>query len=226
MEKEMIKLQNVQLPFFFGFYDSPFLNGELIDEAIEGEIEYYRNALGEEYEYDDFEFKTQDYKDVIVKAFTNAFHDYLPSWIKRIENPILDSPDYYNFRTDEIYVTAVLVKDWKEQLQKFVETNCEWLKERIRKDWSSRDGFTSFISTDLEEFMDSVYALDYRYISILMQYDIELKNGFDDMYWYLTENTFENFHQFFSIGDFVRNNKEKEKENNANGTENTTNNIR
>lgn len=226
MKKELLKLQNVQLPFFFGFYDSAFLNGDLIDEAIDDEMEYYNIELGENCEYDDFEFKTKEYKDVIVKAFVSAFGDYLPSWITRIENPILDSPDYYNFKTDEIYVTAVLAKDWEKQVEKFVETNREWLIERIRKDWSSRDGFTSFISTNLEEFMDSVYALDYRYISILMQYDIELKNGSDDMYWKLTEDTFENFYQFFSIGEFVRNNKEKENEDNANGTENAADDIR
>ena len=209
MENNLIKINNVELPFFYGFYDSAFLNGDLIDEAIDDEMEYYNIELGKNCEYDDFEFKTKEYKDVIVKTFVSVFGDYLPSWIIRIENPILDSPDYYNFRTDKIYVTAVLAKDWEKQVEKFVETNREWLVERIRKDWSSRDGFTSFISTDLEEFMDSVYALDYRYISILMQYDIELKNKSVDMYNEMTQLTLEDFNVKFCNSEFVSMNNEK-----------------
>lgn len=209
MKNNLVKINNVQLPFFYGFYESPLCNGDYIDSAIDGEMEYYRNECNEEHKYDDFVFNFEKYKKEITNCFVNAFKNYLPSWIKEIDNPEVESPKSYNFTTDKVFVTATLQQNWKTQIEQFVKENHEWLKERIRKDWTNRDGFFSFIDNDMDSFMGRCYALDSKYVSIIMQYDIELKNKSVDMYNEMAELTLEDFNVKFCDSEFVSLNNEK-----------------
>lgn len=219
----MKKIEKVELPFFWGFYNSPLLD---IGNAIESEMEYYENECNEKYDYDDFTFDYNRYTKEIVNCFTNAFKNYLPSWVEKIENPDLYSPGFYNFQTDKIFVTVTLKKDWKTKIKRFVNRNYEWLKERVQKDWTSRSGFFSFIANDLDSFMEHVYALDSRYVSIILSYVVEVKNKTVDMYEEMTNLTLEEFCKNFTDTDFVSLNKEKKlKENNENGKKSTADNI-
>ena len=198
-----IKVKDVELPFFPGFYNS-FL--ELEDSDIDEEINYLNEyyPCDKEITYDDLDIDYDAHQKVMVDCFVEAFEEYLPSWVKSIEMPELDSPKEYNFRTDKIYVTATLTDDWKEQMQEFVKENREWLTKRIKDDWSDRSGFWSFIKNDIDAFLMNLYELDSRYVSIMMGYAIELKNENEDMYDMLTNETLELFWQSHSTGEFIR----------------------
>ena len=231
MEKTIIK--NVELPFFWGFYNSPL---EIQDDDIDAEIEYYNEECGMDISDDNLNIDYSGYHNAIVNCFVEAFKKYLPSWVEKIELPELVSPSEYNFSTDKIYVTVTLSEDWREQIKKFVEENREWLKERIAHDWSSRSGFTSFIHNNLEPlFLNFLYAGEPRYVSIIMGYQIEIehkhsfKNEECDMYWKLIFDTQNKFYYNHCVQEFISLNNEIEETANGNckdkTNENTTNDI-
>ena len=57
--------------------------------------------------------------------------------------------------------------------------------------------------------MEHCYALDSKYVSIIIQNDIELKNKSVDMYIEMTELTLEDFNVKFCDSEFVSLNNEK-----------------
>ena len=124
----------------------------------------------------------------------------------------MDKPREYNFRTDRVYVTITLADDWKTQMQQFVSENHEWLKKRIQEDWSNRSGFWSFIKNDIDAFLMNLYDLKSEYVSIMLQYAIELKNAGDDMYDVLVYETLEEFDKWHTAGEFITLKNETEQE--------------
>ncbi len=211
----MLKVKDIELPFFYGFYNSPLENDD--------EIFY---EIGDERV---FGFNAKAYRNEIVNCFTEVSKNYLPDWIEEIEAPELDSPKEYNFRTDRIYVTATLTDDWKQKMADFFRTNDKWLSERIKRDWTSRNGFHSFIYNNINLFCTELLDAEPRYLSIVLQYAIELNTGKDyySMQWQLTDNTLEEFWKCNTLRDYVykieKNNTENNEADNVSKTANEPN---
>lgn len=131
------KKYEVRINFFSGFYES------IHDEVFDSEIGY----ITEEYdkEYDDF-------------RFTIRYNSYVENYIKTISDELgmdlvvneLVSPREYNFSTDVITV-------WMKprDLKKISSAlNSETLKYIIKKRFTSRSGFISFYSNNVEEWKE------------------------------------------------------------------------
>lgn len=199
------QIKDVELPFFYGFYNSQYENDYDIDEAIYGKSAYLNSELGKKTVYGDFEFDSNSYRNIIVECFVHTLENHLPDWVEYIENPELWSPRYYNFQTDKIYVTLTLTDDWRNKVVDFFEKNAEWLKKRIKEDWTSRSGFNSYMENDYELFMEHTMSEEPLYISTILQYAIELneEKETDDMYEEITDETLENFYKRHSYEEFV-----------------------
>ena len=199
------QIKDVELPFFYGFYNTQYENDYDIDEAIYGKSAYHNSELGQKTVYGDFEFDSNSYRNTIVDCFVHTLENHLPDWVEAIENPELWSPRYYNFQTDTIYVTLTLTDDWRNKVVDFFEKNAEWLRKRIKKDWTSRSGFTSFMENDYDLFMEHTMSEEPLYISTILQYAIELneKKETDDMYEEITDEALENFYERHSYEEFV-----------------------
>lgn len=207
--------KSIEVPFFWGFYNSP-LDGS--ESAIENEIDYYRDEEGMDVDWDDFDFNMKDYQHAVCESFIENLKDwYLVNWIENIEYDELWSPNYYNFENDRLYVKATLTDDCKERLEKFFITNREWLTEHIRKDWTSRSGFTSYIANDYEAFYEETMNLEPRYLSIVWQYSLELENQNKDMYMQLAIEAMDKFALNDSEIMYVTLNKKEDKPTNDNG---------
>lgn len=204
MENKTI-VKDVELPFFYGFYNSQYENDYDVDEAIEREMDYHNNELGQATVYGDFEFDSNSYRNDIVDCFVNTLVQYLPDWVESIENPELWSPRYYNFQTDKIYVTLTLTDDWRNKVVDFFEKNAEWLKKRIKEDWTSRSGFTSFMENDYNLFLEHTMCEEPLYISTILQYAIELneEKETEDMYEEITDETLESFYMRHCYEEYV-----------------------
>lgn len=200
-----LRIKDVELPFFFGFYNSPLEDDYEIDNEIDEEVDYYRNELHENVDYKDFDFNTKAYRNEIVNCFVEAIKSYLPDWITDIDSFDLDSPKEYNFSTDRIYVTATLTDNWKDKLADFFQTNSDWLTERIKTDWTSRSGFHSWIHNNVTQFYKELMEAEPRYLSIVIQYAIELNEGkdYNAMQWQMTDDTIEMFWQCNSVRDYI-----------------------
>ena len=197
---------NIELPFFPGFYESDLENGDTAYWAIKEELDYYRNECDtpcKELTEDDLDFDYEKYREDVRGAWVDAWKDHAPEIVLSVDNVTMWSPRYYNFDTDRVYADVELREDWMDEMRHFIALNYDWLQERIHKDWTSYDGFCSFMSNDVDEWPSYLFEeMDSRYISTMIGYMmyrankeirndlvmIALEDIYDGSYVFLTED--------------------------------------
>ena len=178
---------NIELPFFPGFYETNLENSDTSYWAIKEELDYYRSECDtpcKELTEDDFEFRYEDYRKDVRENWAAAWKDHAPEIVLSLENVTMWSPRYYNFDHDRLYADIELADNWQDEMRHFMALNYDWLQDRIYKDWTSYDGFMSFMSNDIDEWGNYLFEeLDCRYISTMLGYmmRVENKDIFDDL---------------------------------------------
>lgn len=171
---------NIELPFFPGFYESDLENGDTAYWAIKEELQYYQeecDAPCKTLTEDDLDFNYSEYEKDVREQWIEGFRKYMPEFVLSIENVEMTSPKYYNFSTDRLWADVELRDDWREKMRTFMKENAEWLKGRIKEDWTSYDGFCSFMSNDYEDWFDHIFEeQDERYISTMIGYMMYREN--------------------------------------------------
>lgn len=139
---------NIELPFFPGFYESDLENSDTAYWAIKEELEWYQD----EYHCEDIdlEFNYEDYEEDVREHWAEGFREYKPEFVLSVENVEMASPKYYNFATDRLFADVELRDDWMDVVREFMTENADWLRERIYDDWTSYDGFHSFMSNNFD----------------------------------------------------------------------------
>lgn len=209
----MKKNFEIRLPFFCGFYESPLYNSDtLYWETTEDEMEYWRDWFNDEtLTANDLDIDFPRFKEECAKAYIDVFFNNAdcPDFIKSMEFSVIDSPRYYNFETDKLYVNVEFEEDWRDKVKTFMDENKEWLTERIKEEWSSRDGFCSFMDNTYEGWYEELQRddADERYIGVMIGYIMELANK--DIYDDLITDTLEDFY----ISEYIFNTKEKKEDN-------------
>jgi hypothetical protein len=175
---------NIELPFFPGFYESDLENSDTSYWAIKEELEYMQDPymLKEHPEYktlteDDLDFRYSDFEHDLAVSFADSWQNNAPSIVESVEFSEIVSPKYYNFSTDRLFADIELKEDWQEVMRAFMKDNADWLKERIEEDWTSYDGFHSFMCNDLSEWDKYLFEdMDERYISTMLGYMMYREN--------------------------------------------------
>ena len=204
----MKKNFEIQLPFFCGFYESPLYNCDtLYWETTENEMEYWRERFDDEtLTADDLDIDFPRFTEECAKAYMDVFFNNAdcPGFIKSMEFSKIVSPSYYNFETDRLFVNVEFEEDWRDKVKTFMDENKEWLTERIKKDWSSCDGFFSFMDNTYEGWFNELQSddADERYIGVMIGYIMYCAN--EDIYDDLITDTLENFY----ISEYIFNTKE------------------
>lgn len=191
----------IQLPFFDGFYESVYYNSDSIyDEFYNNEREY-KETYGDDITDDDLDVRFDEYQKDVCEAFTECFSNLAPSFVTSVEFSEMTSPRYYNFETDKVYANITLSDDWREQVLTFMKENKDWLKKRIYDEWTSRDGFMSFMDNNYDEwlhrFENTEDEIDPRYLSTMIGYIMMTNN--EDVHYDLIEGTLEDIY----IGNYI-----------------------
>ena len=148
----------VRIPFP-GFYNTNY-DGD-INHALDSEAEYIMSGeaevISDEIELSDIGeilFKYSNFSVMyqqIAVAYTSAFADFIS---EKVDFPVevkfkeMTSPKEYNFETDSIFADISV-----EDLQKIREfVGEEALKEKAREMFTSRSGFISFYSNNVESW--------------------------------------------------------------------------
>lgn len=187
---------NIELPFFPGFYESDLENGDTAYWAIKEELQYYQEECDTpcpELTEDDLDFNYSDYEKDIREQWADGWKDNAPEIVLSVRNIEMTSPKYYNFSTDRLWADVELRDDWREKMRTFMKENAEWLKGRIKEDWTSYDGFCSFMSNDYEDWFDYIFEeQEERYISTMIGYMMyrENKNIRNDLVMYALEDIY------------------------------------
>lgn len=179
-------VRKCELPFFPGFYNSIFDLGEKEYEEAQLYFNDYVDVIGEDnaekcnLSVDDFEAskeQIEDYMNVIATNFVYNVEKLSPEWVKHINFVEIVSPKFYNYSTDKIICDIELSNDWKEQIERFIDENYEELKDQVRKDWSDRSGFWSFVDNDIDNWINNIEEEPDKYIPLILQYQICYEEG-------------------------------------------------
>ena len=171
---------NIELPFFPGFYESDLENSDTANWAIKDKLDYYRNecdtpckALTE----DDLDFNDAEYEKDVRDAWVDAFRENMPEIVLSLEDVVMTSPRYYNFETDRLWADIELADGWENVMRTFMDENAGWLSIRIREDWTSYDGFISFMENDINKWPEHLFEeTDEKYISTMIGYMMFAEN--------------------------------------------------
>ena len=187
---------NIELPFFPGFYNSDLEDADTAYWAIKEELQYYQEECDtpcKELTGDDLDFNYSDYEKDVREQWVEGFREHMPEFVLSVEDVEMVSPKYYNFSTDKLYADVELRDNWREKMRAFMKENAEWLKDRIKKDWTSYDGFCSFMSNDLSEWDNYLFEeMDERYISTMIGYMMYRENEeiINDLVMYALEDVY------------------------------------
>lgn len=182
---------------FCGFYYSMFDSDNVYD-ILQSEQDYYMSQFDIEGEIDkDIKYNYDEYHKAVADAWAARYADGLSDIVKCISNVKIVSPQYYNYETDKIISDVELVDNWKDILRDFIAAKFDSLQTRIHDDWSDRDGFWSFIDSDIDNwplFLFSDDHFDSRYLEIMLKYYLESKE--DDAIQKIDYDVYENIEPF------------------------------
>jgi len=150
---------------FVGFYEStPSMQ---IDDAAD-------YIVMDDYGNENTELSTKIYFNCNYK---HVFHNYAKMYCEnfadefkiKVKFESLSSPKEYNFSTDIIYAT--ITQKEAKRIYSFCDTVA--LREHIKQRFTSRDGFSSFYSPSLTEWLrDGFNKLDHNQIGTIIEYYI------------------------------------------------------
>lgn len=199
---------SIRLPFFPGFYETHYNNSDTAYRAIKEELEYYfkGDLLEEHPEYrylteDDLDFDDAQYEKDIMEGFIEVWKNHAPDFITDIRFDTLDRPRYYNFRNDRLYAYITLADNWEEEMRHFIALNHDWLSEKVHEDWTSYDGFISFMENEIDEWDTNLFnEQDPRYIGTMIGYMMlrENKNIYDDLLMETMEDIYDGSYVFIT----------------------------
>jgi len=148
-----MKTIETYLPIFSGFYGSWYESD--LEHKEEMELEYYQDNYCEDIEYDDLDFDYEDFYSQCAEGIFYGVFDELVSrdLIKDMTFEKLSSPKYYNFANDSIYVTITLQDKNVSAIMSYLNGYIEDFTEYIKDNYTSRDGFISSYSNDVQEWL-------------------------------------------------------------------------
>lgn len=148
------------LPGFNGFYGSWWDDdGQKESEAIE-HINEQREEKGlAPITYDDCIWDYEEYYKNLAVDITRTVGHYLTvnGFIAGYEYEKLVSPREYNFANDSIHVVMLLRSENEKVIRDYLRTNKEAFQKYIEGKYSSRSGFISHYSDDVDVWLNDDY---------------------------------------------------------------------
>lgn len=147
-----MKTIKTYLPVFSGFYGSLFQ--DIIDSEEEMIIEEQATLVESQIEFDYKAFK-EDISKQCVGVFEDAFNRDMHVKLS-VSFESLFSPKSYNFENDSIDVAISLSRNDFDTIISAIKENKTEISYQLKERYSSREGFSSFHSTDLDEWIEDL----------------------------------------------------------------------
>jgi|LakMenEpi03Aug12_release.lakeMendotaPanAssembly.Ray.scaffolds.fasta_scaffold443965_2 hypothetical protein len=147
---------------FSGFYET--IHDNVIDRAIESLFENDRGDCNTDFINHFYSSDCIDFEEVrgeYAKDYTQAFA--IKSKLQLTFDE-LNSPKSYNFTSDRIFVNIT-----EESVRKlFTAVDKDVLRQLIKEEFTSRPGFISYYSSDLDEWPEDITEWDHNQIGTLI----------------------------------------------------------
>lgn len=160
------------IPGFSGFYDSIWSgvgdceSDELAHEGFKHAYDWHWSEQGLNYVVDQY---AEEYLDLV--NLTLGLH------LSKNGKASIDSPREYNFRTDEIWFDVDLLVEDTDRIIALMKEHRDELRKIIKGNHSSRDGFISFMSNDVDEWINHELFLSegkVQYLSCAVDYLLDI----------------------------------------------------
>ena len=141
---------NWSTKIFEGFYESGLFNSDSLYYLTQNDRDEEILKSNQEYDIDDWDAFTNE----VAKSAVYELENTLPNRdiIQDMTFKALYSPKYYNYETDSLII------DMKLNLRKLktfcFKTHRNEFNEYLHKNFTSYDGFTSFISNNISAFIE------------------------------------------------------------------------
>jgi len=159
-----------QLPIFQGFYNTIFEPNE------DSTIEDYNDCNGTDYKFDDFKFDYDEYHNRIAKECINSVEKNLNElgFKCSIAFEKIDSPKYYNYRNDSIDIELKITKQVIKKLYSVLKENKEEFEIYIKENFTSRSGFISFYSNDVDVWLNDLDFSDNNVCEHILNFVLQI----------------------------------------------------
>ena len=196
---------------FDGFYESihchsdEFIDYEMEDKAILDDLLFFiddKDKIEVIYEYDDMKKYEKDVCTIFMELFVERIKDELPIDITEKEHFKFDivgdvevvSPEYYNFTTDKCYVNVKTNYETLDTIKEYTLSQ-EGAREYLIDHFTSRDGFISFLSNDIDVWrLKNIKKYEEREIIALLDMLLILAN--EENRYDLNEETYYNTEKY------------------------------
>ena len=155
---------------FDGFYESihcnsdEFIDSEMEDKAMLDDLLFFisnKDDIEVIYEYDNFNEYKNDVCTTFMELYVEKIIDELPNDITDKDNFKFNivgeidvvSPKYYNYTTDKCYINIETNYETLNMIKKYTLSQ-SGAKEYLIDHYTSRDGFISFVSNNINEWKD------------------------------------------------------------------------
>lgn len=177
MEREFV------LQSFSGFNNSVYLNNESLSDCVED----FAVNIGCELNEEDFEIDTKQLMHDIAETYTiymdtlykKVFGDGVSLSFNKVE-----SPSDYTYNNDVI-VAALMVdkpEEFYAKVRSLMRENSDTITPMIRKNHTSRDGYFSKLSPDINEWLKGgVLEANNHYLEYAMDYIVMAVRTIDDL---------------------------------------------
>lgn len=178
--------QNYSAEVFQGFYNSSYYD--------DNTLEYFESGSTKPEGYS-WEFKHGDgwnkfqirMAEAWVDKIGDCFYDN-PLNLEFVKLVEINSPQYYNYRTDRILVE---VKVDFGKLQEYCFNTCkEDFGKYLNENWKSRSGFVSFVPDTVKAFEEK-YVKDKDLKNVLVEYYLLKHVDFDKLTYCILEEQYE-----------------------------------
>lgn len=145
---------------FQGFYESGLYNSDTL----------YNINDEDESSYDFIEGGYKDFTKTVASKCVDLLNDYCRGGlIKHIDFVELYSPRYYNFDTDRLVLNVDC--DW-DGLLKYVEETSPDFDKYLHDNFTSYDGFHSFVPNNKKDFLEALNDDFDRLSQVIIEYYI------------------------------------------------------
>lgn len=148
-----MKTFRFELSCFQGFYNTVWTpSEETIAESLDEKGVTLRKEWG---------FNFQDWQKDICEFYTTKYSELMQDELgisNELKNISLSSPRYYNFENDRLFADLIVpnLNKFYTKVQMLMQEHKVYLSEVIRRDFTSRDGFISFLPNSFDEWFADI----------------------------------------------------------------------
>lgn len=150
-----MKTIETYLPVFSGFYCGYFESEA--DYQAQNEYSYYKDEYCDNLDFDDLDFDYQSFYNECAECMVFEVRDELVSlgFVSDIDYQRINSPKYYNFANDSIYIEVKLKDDNITNIMNYLNVWRVEFTEYLKGKYTSRDGFISSYSNSIEDWLNT-----------------------------------------------------------------------